>query len=56
MLRQPHTVGWLRNPEIAPLGNHDELLFVGIYRGVIIGFVRWCEMDFVHPRYGVYMV
>ena len=28
-------------------------LFMGIYRGFIIpGFLRWCEMDFVHPQYG----
>ena len=26
---------------------------VGIYKGSIIpGFLRWCEMDFVHPQYG----
>ena len=28
------------------------LLFVGIYRGINIpGFLRWCELDFVHPQY-----
>ena len=27
-------------------------LFVGILRGIIVpGFLRWCEMDFVHPQY-----
>ena len=27
-------------------------MFVGIYKGIIIpGFLRWCEMDFVHPQY-----
>ena len=39
-----------RNP--APLGNHGKPLFVGIYREIMIpGFLRWCEMDFVHPQY-----
>ena len=31
-------------PRLTPL--------IGIYRGIIIGFLRWCEMDFVHPQYG----
>ena len=27
-------------------------MFIGIYRGSILpGFLRWCEMDFVHPQY-----
>ena len=31
---------------------HGRLLFVGIYRGAIISvFLRWCEVDFVHPQY-----
>ena len=31
--------------------NHDDPLFVGIYKGIIIpGFLRWCETDFVHPQ------
>ena len=32
----------------APLGNNGKSLFVGIY--IILGFLRWCEMDFVHPQ------
>ena len=48
--QSPPTVGG-RNP--APLGIHEKPLFIGIYRGLILpGFLRWCEMDFVHPQYG----
>ena len=25
---------------------------VGIFRGILPGVLRWCEMDFVHPQYG----
>ena len=31
----------------------EDHLFVGIDRGIIIlGLLRWCEMDFVHPLWG----
>ena len=30
----------------------ETIVLVGIYRRIIIpGFLRWCEMDFVHPRW-----
>ena len=36
-----------RNP--APLGNHGEQLFVGIYRRIIIlGFLGWCRISSIH--------
>ena len=39
-----------KNP--APLGIHEKPLFVCICRGDrILAFLRWCEMDFVHPQY-----
>ena len=39
-----------QNP--APLGISENQLFDDIYRGIIIpGFLRWCEMDFVHPQW-----
>ena len=41
------TVGG-QNP-FAPLRNHGKAWFVGIYRGTP-GFLRWFEMDFVHPQ------
>ena len=35
-----------------PLGNHGKPLPVGIYRRIIVpGFLRWREMDFVHPQF-----
>ena len=37
-----------RNP--APLGNHGKPLCIGICGGIILGFLRWCEMDVVHPQ------
>ena len=47
VVKSLHTVD-ARNP--APFGNHGKPVFVGIYQGIIIpGFLRWCEMDFVHP-------
>ena len=37
-----------RNP--APRSKHGKPLFVGICGGIIIlGFLGWCEMDFVRP-------
>ena len=40
------------------ISHHFETMvepIVGIYKGIIIsdisGFLRWCEMDFVHPQY-----
>ena len=25
-------------------------------RAIFPGFLRWCEMDFVHPQYGLYVL
>ena len=41
----------------APLDTHGNPLCIGIYRGIIIPrFLRWCEMDFVHPQYTRFLV
>ena len=46
--------GWLRNPLRTTLKPWLKPLFVGMYRGIIIlGFLGWREMDFVHPQYGL---
>ena len=40
--------------QFAPLGNNGKPLFVGIYRGIIIlEFLRWCRILFVHSSGGL---
>ena len=35
----------------APTTTHGKPLLVGIYKRIIVpGFLRWCEMNFVHPQ------
>ena len=42
---------WMDEIHFAPLANHGNPLFIGIYRGIIIpGLLGWCEMDFVHQQ------
>ena len=37
-----------KSHHLETMGNHYD-----IYRGIVIlGLLRWCEMDFVHPQYG----
>ena len=47
-----HSVGFLTSGGVIWMKPWETTTFVGIYTGVIIpGFLRWCEMDFVHPHY-----
>ena len=39
-----------QNP--APLRDKGSPSLLGIYRGIIQGFLGWCEMDCVHPQHG----
>ena len=48
-----HGCGWLQNPFRTTQDTMFETItFVVVFKGdyIILGFLRWCEMDFVHPQ------